>query len=374
MLEIKPHRSISDINPSVWRDLQPNDYPFLQYEFLQALEQSGSVSEESGWQPCHLELIEQGETVLLLPLYVKYHSWGEYVFDHSWADAFQQSGLNYYPKLLSAIPFTPAAGPRWLSKMNHEEALSKVLMAIKQFANEYSLESWHLLFPDMPSFNPDPSLVERTGVQYQWFNRQYQSFDHFLEGLTSRKRKEIKKERAKSSAFTFKHLDGSSITPSQCQQFYELYSLTYLKRGRNPYLDEHFFKVLVETMPHQMLFVLAYLDDTLVAGALSFHDASTLYGRYWGCYEEYDSLHFETCYYQGIDYCIANKLDRFDSGAQGEHKIKRGFEPVSTRSIHWIANPSFKEAIAGFCRKEKQYIEEQKLRLAELLPFKKDQN
>ena len=373
MLEIKPHKSISEIDPSAWRRLQRCDYPFLRYEFLQALEQSGSVSEESGWQPCHLELIEQGETMLFLPLYLKYHSWGEYVFDHSWADAYQRSGLNYYPKLLSAIPFTPATGPRWLSQLNDDDALTNILTAIQQFAKEYSLNSWHMLFPDTThNSEAHPHLLERSGVQYQWFNKGYENFDDFLARLTSRKRKEIKKERAKSEAFTFKQLNGSSITPLQCKQFYELYSLTYLKRGRNPYLDEGFFETLINTLPEQMLFVLVYLEDTLVAGALSFHDSTTLYGRYWGCYEEYDSLHFETCYYQGIDFCIQNKLARFDSGAQGEHKIKRGFEPVTTHSLHWIAHPGFNDAIAQFCHEEREYLDEQKLRLAELLPFKNE--
>jgi predicted N-acyltransferase len=371
-MEIRTHQSINSIDKHRWNELKDSDYPFLRHEFLAAMENSGSVSTEQGWQPCHLELIEQGETLIYLPLYIKYHSWGEYVFDQSWANAFHQSGLNYYPKLLSAIPFTPSTGPRWLGKLEPEDALQRITQSIKTFAREYKLESWHLLYPEDSSIETAQTndLLVRTGLQYQWFNRDYRDFSHFLEGLTSRKRKELRKEREKNQAFEFKHLSGSEITSDQLKQFYDLYSLTYLKRGRDPYLDQSFFAELVQTMPEQMLFVFAQLEGEIVAGALSFHDSASLYGRYWGCYEEYDALHFETCYYQGIDYCIKHQLERFDSGAQGEHKIKRGFEPVFTHSVHWVNHPEFHKAIANFVDEEHEYLSSQKSHLSERLPFK----
>ena len=371
-MEIRTHQSINSIDKHRWNGLKDSDYPFLRHEFLAAMENSGSVSTDQGWQVCHLELIEEGETLIYLPLYIKYHSWGEYVFDQSWANAFHQSGLNYYPKLLSAIPFTPSTGPRWLGKLEPEEALQRITQAIKTFANEYKLESWHLLFPALSSIESAErnDLLVRSGLQYQWFNREYRDFDHFLEGLTSRKRKELRKEREKSLAFEFIHLSGSEISADQLKQFYELYALTYLKRGREPYLDQSFFAELAQTMPEQMLFVFAKLEGEIVAGALSFHDSTTLYGRYWGCYEEYDALHFETCYYQGIDYCIKHQLERFDSGAQGEHKIKRGFEPVYTHSVHWVKHPEFHKAISNFVDEESEYLSTQKSHLSERLPFK----
>jgi predicted N-acyltransferase len=371
-MEIRTHQSINSIDQHRWNELNDSDYPFLRHEFLAALENSGSVSTEQGWQPCHLELIEGGETSIYLPLYIKYHSWGEYVFDQSWANAYHQSGLNYYPKLLSAIPYTPSSGPRWIGKLGFEESFKKIAQAIKSFAREYNLESWHLLFPEEALVEKAQThgLLVRTGLQYQWFNRDYHDFNHFLETLTSRKRKELRKEREKNRAFEFIHLSGADITPDQLNQFFDLYALTYLKRGRDPYLDQSFFTELVQTMPEQMLFVFARLEGKIVAGALSFHDSNTLYGRYWGCYEEYDALHFETCYYQGVDYCIKHQLKRFDSGAQGEHKIKRGFEPIFTHSVHWINHPEFHKAIAHFVDEEHEYLCVQKDRLSERLPFK----
>jgi len=371
-MEIRTHQSINSIDQHRWNELNDSDYPFLRHEFLAALENSGSVSTEQGWQPCHLELIEGGETSIYLPLYIKYHSWGEYVFDQSWANAYHQSGLNYYPKLLSAIPYTPSSGPRWIGKLGFEESFKKIAQAIKSFAREYNLESWHLLFPEEALVEKAQThgLLVRTGLQYQWFNRDYRDFNHFLETLTSRKRKELRKEREKNRAFEFIHLSGSEITQDQLNQFFDLYALTYLKRGRDPYLDQSFFTELVQTMPEQMLFVFARLEGKIVAGALSFHDSNTLYGRYWGCYEEYDALHFETCYYQGVDYCIKHQLKRFDSGAQGEHKIKRGFEPIFTHSVHWIDHPEFHKAIAHFVDEEHEYLCVQKDRLSERLPFK----
>ena len=369
MIEVRTYNAISEIGAERWNRLRSNDYPFLSYEFLYALEASGAVSTKSGWQPIHIEISENSETLILMPLYLKHHSWGEYVFDHSWADAYSRNGLTYYPKLLTAIPFTPSTGPRWLTKLPNNEAYPYITSAVEALANEHNLSGWHLLFPEsLPQESSD--LLIREGVQYHWFNRDYQSFDHYLDQLKSRKRKEIRKERNRTAEFDFIHLNGNKISDEQLKLFYHFYALTYFKRGRNPYLPEAFFRQLCETMPEQLLFVFAYLEENAVAAALSLQDSETLYGRYWGCEDEYHSLHFETCYYQGLDHCIVKRLKRFDPGAQGEHKIQRGFEPITTHSVHFIAHPQFREVIGEFCNEERDYLAETRKQLAQYLPFK----
>lgn len=377
MLEIKFSHKISEIGATIWNSLCPTDNPFTRYEFLYALENSDSVCAKTGWQPFHLQLQDNGITIAVMPLYLKQHSYGEYVFDWAWADAYQRHGLDYYPKLVCAIPYSPVMGPRLLTRQDPKPLLAIVKMQLPSLCEKLSANSFHLLFPtDSETLElSHPNLMVRKGCQYQWFNRDYENFTHFLEHFSSRKRKNVKKERRKvtDQAITHIQFSGHEISHEMIHQFYEFYRMTYLKRGREAYLTKDFFFQLQETMPENLLLVVAMKDEQAVAAALSLKDSDTLYGRYWGCFDEYDSLHFETCYYQGIDYCIEHKLKRFDSGAQGEHKIQRGFEPVPTWSVHYVKEVGFNQAINRFVDEERTAIDQQIEELSSFLPFKEDQ-
>lgn len=375
MFEISTHSSIADIGEQRWQQLNKDAYPFTRYAFLHALEATGSVSPKTGWQPLHVEVRQNGHTVLLMPLYLKHHSWGEYVFDWSWAQAYERSGLSYYPKLLAAIPFTPATGQRWLTNLDQEQAETLVAQILNQLCQEYQIESAHLLFPKT-SEQPfaETELLQRAGCQYHWFNQHYSDFEDYLSRFTARKRKELRKERRKvaDQGITFEQLSGADISPEVIETFYDFYVMTYLVRGQQPYLTKAFFHQLRERLADQMLLVMARKEGRYVAGALSFFDDHTLYGRYWGCTEEFDSLHFETCYYQGLDYCIAKGLARFDPGAQGEHKIKRGFVPTPTYSYHYIKDRRFNQAIENFLDEERRTLTQRMTMLNEHLPFRKE--
>ncbi|MBY4675305.1 GNAT family N-acetyltransferase [Marinobacterium arenosum] len=376
MLNIHVHHSLDEIDAHCWNALCGTDYPFLRHEFLQALEQSGSVCAETGWQPLHLRLEQDGSTVAVMPLYLKSHSYGEYVFDWAWADAYQQHGLDYYPKLVTAIPFTPAWGPRLGSRLPDAELMPLLAQGLKTLAERTGASSWHGLFPSPAQQQAwvAEGLLPRLGCQYHWFNEDYRSFDDFLAHCSSRKRKNLRKERQKivRHGVKLRRLSGEQISDAQLAQFYRFYQLTYLKRGRRGYLTAEFFQLLRERMPQQLLLVLAEYQDQPVAGALSLRSSDTLYGRYWGCLDEFDSLHFETCYYQGIEYCIEQGLKRFDPGAQGEHKIQRGFRPIETWSCHWIREPGFRAAIEQYLAEEAALVREQIEELSELLPFRKE--
>lgn len=375
MFEIHTHASIADIGKERWTGLSQHDYPFMRYEFLEALESSDSVTGDTGWQPLHVEVQSEGETQLLLPLYLKYHSWGEYVFDWSWAEAFERAGKQYYPKLLNAIPFTPATGARWLSRLSDEQSSSLVAEILRKLCHEYRLESAHILFPKTQAADlTGAGMMQRQGCQYHWYNQGFESFDDFLATFNARKRKDVRKERRKSAeqGISFEQLTGSALTTEHMDRFYDFYVMTYRVRGQQPYLSKAFFHRLVERMPEQLLLVMARREHEYVAGALSFYDSDTLYGRYWGCIEEFDSLHFETCYYQGLDFCINKKLARFDPGAQGEHKIKRGFIPTPTYSYHYIKDERFRAAIADFLTQEKSAIEHRITQLQNHLPFRQN--
>ncbi|MDT8398786.1 MAG: GNAT family N-acetyltransferase [Pseudomonadales bacterium] len=377
---VKFHSGIADIDALTWNRLAGTDYPFLRHEFLKALEDSGAASRTSGWEPLHALVYQHGEhePVAMMPLYLKTNSYGEYVFDWSWADAWQRHGLAYYPKLVTAIPFTPCAGPRICV---HDPAQSAAILpalvsAVQERAWTLGASGWHLLFPEESLSAQLQTLdaEQRIGCQYQWFNAGFRDFEHFLEKFSSRKRKNIRKERRKiaEAGIVFEILEGADIDAGHWQQFYLFYQGTYRIRGRQAYLPPGFFQRIGALMPENLLLVLARKDDDIIAGALSFKGGQTLYGRYWGCTEEYQFLHFETCYYQGIDYCIRQGLQRFDSGAQGEHKIQRGFEPVLTWSNHWIAHPAFKAAISHFLVEESRYIHDYVARASEFLPFRQE--
>jgi len=356
------------------------DYPFLRREFLDLLEDSGSVGPTSGWTPSHLAIVEGGAEQAFMPLYLKDHSWGEYVFDWAWADAWRRHGLPYYPKLLTAIPFTPATGPRIRFAPGADRpALSRRLVAKAiELARESGASGWHILFPDGDQLAlleaiDDPRLLRRTGTQFHWFNRGYGDFDAFLAALASRKRKMIRRERRQvaEQGFAIEMLTGTDIGPDLWAFFHRVYHRTYLKRsGGAGYLSAEFFAGLGAAMGGQVAMAVARKGGRPVAAALYFRDDQTLYGRYWGCEGEYDFLHFELCYYRGIDFAIALGLEKFDAGAQGEHKILRGFTPVATHSLHWIAHPSFAEAVARFLREEEANVDRYREEAAELLPFK----
>jgi predicted N-acyltransferase len=379
-LEARFLSSITQIASADWNRLSGIDYPFLRHEFLSALEQSGSSDADSGWQPCHLTLYRDNALIALMPLYLKSHSYGEYVFDWSWADAWRQHGLDYYPKLVTAIPFTPATGPRlcMAAEESRPQLLKAMLGAVEQFANQRQLSSWHLLFPE----REDAEVLAGQGTslrlssQFHWFNRGYSQFDDFLASFNSRKRKNLRRERRRvaEQGISLQRREGTAITTTDWENFYRFYQTTYAKRsGHGGYLNREFFQQIGTAMPEHCVMIMAYLDGAAIAGSLCFRSSDTLYGRYWGCDEELDCLHFEACYYQGIDYCIEHGLQRFDPGAQGEHKIQRGFEPVPTWSNHWISDPQFAEAIADFTRREAPHIEAYIAQASDYLPFKQAQ-
>lgn len=369
--------SLNQISATQWNAIADTDYPFLRHDFLLGLETTGCTTAETGWQPYHLILRHNDQLAAVMPLYLKTHSYGEYVFDWSWADAWRQSGLVYYPKLLTAIPFTPATGPRLCisADIDAGQCLRAALEAVKNLAAKQHLSSWHLLFPDenMSETLLDAGMHRRAGTQFHWFNDNYSCFDDFLATFNSRKRKALKKERRRvtEQGLVLKTLTGSKISEQDWEQFYRFYQLTYAKRsGHGGYLNRDFFVTTAAGMGDQVVMVLAYLDTRAVAGALYFCSKDTLYGRYWGCEQEYDCLHFEACYYQGIEYCITNKLARFDPGAQGEHKIQRGFRPLTTWSNHWIADPGLSTAVGDFTRREEEQNDLYRQAATKLLPFK----
>ncbi|MEQ9022820.1 MAG: GNAT family N-acetyltransferase, partial [Pseudomonadales bacterium] len=337
----------------------------------------------SGWTPCHLVLEESGQLVAALPLYEKSHSYGEYVFDWTWADAFHRYGRPYFPKLVSAIPFTPVTGPRLLICKDScpEEILPQITQAIEQLCKARGYSSWHLLFPDnglRGTVENVDRLMRREAVQFHWMNREpisgnsYRDFDHFLQGFRSSKRKQIRRERRKveEQGLKLERRTGSDIRDSDWQAFYACYQATYLKRsGHSGYLNTDFFQQIAQTLNHQCMLVTATLHDNPVASSLFFFDDKRLYGRYWGALSDFDCLHFEACYYQGIEFAIERGIQRFDPGTQGEHKLVRGFEPVKTYSYHWIADPEFSAAIDNFLERERQHSDLYQEAASEHLPF-----
>lgn len=395
-MRVALREGIAAIDAEAWNACVGGDYPFARYEFLKALEASGSVSEATGWTSIPL-CVEQGDMLAaVMPLYLKTHSWGEYVFDQEWAHAYQRHGLAYYPKLLTAIPFSPVTGPRLLvnKAIKGADELDAIHRAALHHLGEVlaqrQLSGWHCLFPDQsmvdtlihcPALLPDsehllasnvPQIAIRHGCQFHWFNRDYRSFDDFLARFSSRKRKNVKKERQAitDQGLVLTRVEGREMGADDWQQFYCLYADTYHKRGHQPHLRASFFTSIGATMPENILVDWALYKGQRVAAAFFLKDSETLYGRYWGCVKDFHALHFEACFYRGIEYCIDHKLKRFDPGAQGEHKISRGFEPVITKSAHWIMHPGFRPAIAEFLKHEQPHIAHYQREAATLLPFK----
>ncbi len=377
-MKVEFAESIKNIDEDVWNKIVNSDYPFLNYSFLLALEETKCVGEGTGWYPFHLLIKENKEIIALMPMYLKTDSHGEFIFDWSWADAYYRNGMEYYPKLVSAIPFTPASGPRLcsLSEENIPELVRLIKEAIEEISTHLKLSSAHVLLPEYRELEHfmNSGFSLRTSYSFHWFNNNYKRFNDFLNGLTSRQRKNIKKERKKilDQNITIEKIEGKNITETLWNDFFNFYQVTYLKRGMSPYLNLDFFLKLTEIFPDNLLLVVAkdLKNNKPVAGALNFYDSKVLYGRYWGCLEQYDSMHFECCYYQGIEYCIEKGINKFDPGVQGEHKIKRGFLPIETYSAHWIKDTRFRKAIDNFLIEERANILDYKERCKSLLPFK----
>ncbi|MFV8818869.1 GNAT family N-acetyltransferase [Haliea sp. E17] len=371
--------SIAEIPAQEWEAVCGTDYPFLRHHFLLGLETAGCTTEDSGWQPCHLLLRDDsGSALAALPLYLKSHSYGEYVFDWSWAQAWQQAGLNYYPKLVSAIPFTPATGPRLCHRptISREQAWQAALSALETFAGKHAISGWHLLFPERADsdYLLAQGYAQRRAVQFHWVNEGYGCFDDFLATFASRKRKSLRRERrlVEEQGLALETLEGDAISAQDWETFHRFYQLTYAKRsGHGGYLTREFFTRVAAGMGSQVIMVIARLAGEAVAAALYFRSSDTLYGRYWGCQREFDCLHFEACYYRGIEYCIEQGIARFDPGAQGEHKIQRGFRPVETVSNHWVADERLRRAVADFTRREGPHIEAYRREAETLLPFRR---
>jgi len=355
MYHTRRSEQIDRVDAASWNALQGDRQPFLHHGFLAALEASGSVSVERGWQPEHVLLYDADNTlVAAAPLYAKQHSFGEFVFDFAWANAYRQLGLRYYPKLVNAVPFTPVVGPRLLAR--DDGARTALAQALVERADGDSYSSLHMLFGRAADRQAlvDSGAVLRRDCHYHWFNRGYHSFDDFLGRLTSKRRKVIRRERRRmaEAGVGIEVRRPVELTPELQATLYAFYARTYAMRGQAPYLTPEFFDELHARMPDQVLYFIAMHHGTPVGMAFMLVDDDTLYGRHWGCADDYHSLHFETCYYAGIDYGIRHGLARFDAGAQGEHKLRRGFEPVATWSAHVMAEPRLAAAVADFVERE----------------------
>ena len=367
--------SLSDIAAAEWNDLlaaQENANPFLSYAFLHALEESGSAVEKTGWQSCFITIWDGKQLVAALPLYEKSHSYGEYVFDWAWARAYERHELSYFPKLLSAIPFTPVSGNRLLARSDEARlALINILKEL-QTAGEYS--SSHLLFlPEEEALllNQEGYLL-RSGVQFHWINQGYQSFEDFLSTLDKKKRKNIRSERRKveEAGIQFLHLSGNDIRQEDWLFFKSCYDQTYREHHSKPYLNLDFFLRIGSSMPEHIHLICALLNGNKIAASLLFHDDQRVYGRYWGCLEQHSCLHFETAYYQAIEFCILKKIAIFEGGAQGEHKLARGFLPTKTWSAHHLSRSEFARAVSEFLERETDDVELYLNELNERIPYK----
>lgn len=366
--------SIQAVSATAWNRLA-GDYPFLNHAFLSALEQHRSIGAESSWQPRYLLGYQENRLVAAVPMYLKYDSWGEFVFDWAWASAYERNGLAYYPKLVIAAPYTPVPGPRLLlEKRDCPHTTAQLIEFILQYAEREQLSSLHCLFLDEIDDQQlaQHSLMGRADTQYHWHNHHYTSFDGFLAQLASRHRKKVKRERRRvaEARLTIELFHGDEISDQQWQNFYRFHRTTYLKRGHQTPFSLDFFREIGRTMAKSIIMICAQKEGEDVAAALNFVNNDTLYGRYWGCHGDYHSLHFEVCYYRAIDYCIERNLKRFEAGAQGEHKLVRGFYPTTTHSRHWIAHPAFKAAIEKAVSYEQQDLDRYQQMLSRYLPYK----
>ncbi|MEK9597460.1 MAG: GNAT family N-acetyltransferase [Alphaproteobacteria bacterium] len=375
VFSLKTTTSINDIPSEQWNRLNAAGHPFVMHEFLAALEDSNCVGRDTGWDIVHLCVYDEEHNLRgVMPHYLKYHSYGEYIFDHSWANAYERSGQTYYPKSLSAVPFTPVPGPRLLTLESDIQAKQALFASMQALIENNNLSSAHINFIDIDDLTAarDNSWMIREGLQFHWHNQDYESFDHFLEFLTSRKRKNIRKERdsIQESGIRFEHLTGDTIKPIHWNIFYQCYLATIEKKWGGAYLTGKFFQSLSGSIAEKILLILAYDGDTPIAGALNFIGPDALYGRNWGGLRNVPFLHFETCYYQAIDFAIKMGLKRVEAGAQGLHKVPRGYLPSKTYSAHKILNPQFEEAVMRFLRQEALQNQEEALLIAKTSPYK----
>ncbi len=380
MPSIQVIERLQQIDPQHWQQLFGSQ-PLVSHAFLAAMEESRSLTSASGWSPQHL-LLESadGHPLAALPLYLKQHSYGEYVFDWSWANASHQAGIPYYPKLLTALPFTPTIGPRLgITAEGPPHAISLLLQALSEQAQRQQASGWHLLFADQPCraqilnhWSEPEALLERHDCQFHWFNADYRDFDQFLQRFSSRKRKSIRRERRRiaEQGVSLRRLSGKELDLEQLRGFYSFYQHTYQQRGQNAYLNWDFFQRIHANLGDNLLLVVAEQQQQRVGAALFLFDQQCLYGRWWGGSPEIDCLHFEVCYYQGIEFAIERQLQRFDPGTQGEHKLVRGFEPIRTCSLHWIRDPRLHRAVQQALLQERQRVAAYMAQAREHLPFK----
>ena len=394
-IRIEFNPEISSIPADEWNALMANKSgksvgvnPFTRHEYLAALESSACVCPKTGWTPMHLIAYQGDRRVAVMPLYAKTHSYGEYIFDWTWAEAYERNQIDYYPKLVSAVPFTPVTGSRvgMCEELKEGEAAqvwSAITSSLLELIQLGGYSSWHVLFlpPDECEQFSNRGSLARLGTQFHWQNHGYNSFDDFLARMNSRKRKDIRKERSRVAqlGLNIRFIDASEVTETQWEAFSHCYQMTYAKRsGHHGYLNLAFFKALAVSMPEQIKLLLVESKDEegqtakIIASALYFCSDTHLYGRYWGALEAVEDLHFEACYYQGIEYCIQHGLQTFDAGAQGEHKVSRGFEPIDIHSNHEIAHPGFRDAIEHFTHQEKAQVTCYIKEMTKGLPFKSD--
>ncbi|MDX8346628.1 GNAT family N-acetyltransferase [Cognatiyoonia sp. IB215446] len=382
-IEITAHPSINAIDPVEWdacacpeaAEGRPSD-PFTTHRFLKALEDSKSVGPGSGWQPQYLTASQDGQMIAAAPLYAKGHSQGEYIFDHNWAHAYENAGGRYYPKLQIAVPFTPATGRRFLTRPGYEiTGMSALIQGAVEIAASNELSSLHATFCTEAEAlaGGEMGLLTRTSQQFHWVNDGYADFDAFMASLASRKRKNLRKERQQANGFGGEiiELTGDQIQPEHWDAFWIFYQDTGSRKWGTPYLTRKFFDIAHKTLLDDMLMVLALRDGRPVAGALNFIGRDALFGRYWGCTEHHPCLHFELCYYRAIDFAIRRGLDKVEAGAQGEHKLARGYLPVATHSLHWFGDPGFRDAVARYLEAEKSAIDHEIEVLTSYGPFRK---
>jgi predicted N-acyltransferase len=378
-MRIQVVERIDTIDGAQWDALDHQGYPFLRHAFLSALERTRCIGEGTGWSPRVLTLQDDRGLAGALPAWLKTHSYGEFVFDFAWAQAYTRHGLRYYPKLIAAAPFTPATGPRCLVRSDLDQPLisRQLIQSLAEYADEQELSSAHVLFPaeaDRSLLERDPEWLMRRDCQFHWRNRGYADFEDFLGSFTADKRKKARRERRRvaEAGITFDSRRGSEASPEEILTAWQLHRVTFLRRGNEPYLAAETFLEIARTMGESLLFKFAKHGDEIVAVAVFFVGRDTLYGRYWGCNENFHSLHFETCYHQGIEFCIEQRLDRFEPGTQGEHKVSRGFEPTYTYSAHRIAEPRFRSAIADYLERESEAVERYAAGIAEHVPYRQN--
>jgi predicted N-acyltransferase len=368
--------SITGIDPAAWDALDAGGSPFLRHAFLASLERTGCVGAGTGWEPAPITLHDERGLAAAVPAYVKSHSFGEFVFDFSWAQAFAQHGLEYYPKLVLGVPFTPASGARLLVRPDLPAAKTRgaLIAAIHEFAGTRNFSSVHGLFvgdQDRAAF-AQAGWLARHDVQFHWHNHGYRDFDHYLDSFTADKRKKARRERRRvaEEGITFETLLGGAIDRATVDEAYDLHRETFLRHGNEPYLTRAFFRELPGALGEHFMIKRARVDGATVAAAVFFWSAEALYGRYWGASAQHHSLHFETCYHQGIEFCIERGIQRFEPGTQGEHKVSRGFVPANTWSMHWIADPRFRAAIGDYLRREGAHVDEYARDIEHHVPYR----